>query len=68
MDRHLLRHNRAGDVMSDDKRNRCGVCDSALQTEKEKSLGICFECRRYGLLHGSWPQSKTAISPQVIGK
>jgi hypothetical protein len=43
----------------------CPICDSALQTEKEKSMGVCFECRRYGLIYGCWPENKTSLSPHV---
>jgi hypothetical protein len=35
---------------------RCLVCDEKLQSEREKSIHVCYECRRYGLLNGSWPK------------
>jgi Zn finger protein HypA/HybF involved in hydrogenase expression len=38
--------------------SRCSHCDSALQTEKEKLIGICQQCRSYGLVHGCWPDVK----------
>ncbi len=42
--------------------SRCSHCDSALRTEKEKLMGICQECRSYGLLHGSWPDVKLEVA------
>lgn len=41
--------------------SRCSHCESALRTEKEKLMGICQECRSYGLLHGCWPDVKLAL-------
>jgi hypothetical protein len=46
---------------------RCSHCDSALRTEKEKSMGICLECRSYGLLHGCWPDTKMTVAIHANG-
>jgi hypothetical protein len=35
---------------------RCQNCDSELESDREKAMLICFECRKYGLLNGCWPQ------------
>ena len=40
----------------------CSHCDSALHAEKEKLMGICQECRSYGLFHGSWPDVKLGLA------
>ena len=42
--------------------SRCNHCESALRTEKEQLMGVCQECRSYGLLHGCWPDAKLAIA------
>ena len=47
--------------------SRCSHCDCALQTEKEKLIGICQDCRSYGLLHGSWPDTKMPIGTHANG-
>ena len=39
----------------------CIICGGPLASQSEKDRGICFECRRYGLLNGSWPR-KNAVS------
>jgi hypothetical protein len=49
-------------AMSEKISSRCSHCDSALQTEKEKSMGICQTCRSYGLLHGCWPDNKLGVA------
>jgi hypothetical protein len=46
---------------------RCSHCDSALRTEKEKSMGVYLECRSYGLLHGCWPDTKMAVATHANG-
>jgi len=35
----------------------CHVCDAPLESEREIEIQICFECRRYGLLNGCWPDA-----------
>lgn len=41
--------------MNGDNGNDCKVCGAALVSEREQHMLVCFECRRYGLLNGSWP-------------
>ncbi len=36
---------------------RCLVCETPLKNEREMHIHICFECRRYGLLNGCWPDA-----------
>jgi len=36
----------------------CPHCRQELKTDREESIGVCFNCRRYGLLHGKWPEPK----------
>ncbi len=38
---------------------KCVICGEALASQREKDLGICFSCRRYGLLNGVWPKENT---------
>lgn len=47
---------------------RCSHCDSALRSEKEKLMGICKECRSYGLLHGCWPETKLHLATCANGR
>jgi hypothetical protein len=47
--------------------SRRSHCDSALHPEKEKLMGICQECRSYGLLHGFWPDVKMALATHTNG-
>jgi hypothetical protein len=42
--------------------SRCRHCESALSTESEKLMGMCKECRSYGLLHGCWPDPKMVLA------
>jgi hypothetical protein len=42
---------------------KCVICGEALASQREKDLGICFLCRRYGLLNGVWPKENTPSLP-----
>jgi hypothetical protein len=41
--------------MTEQISTRCIVCGVQLESEKERNMHICFECRTYGLLNGCWP-------------
>jgi hypothetical protein len=41
--------------MSEDTSIHCNICCAHLESERERSILICLECRRYGLLNGCWP-------------
>jgi hypothetical protein len=34
----------------------CPHCGCELETDREKNVGVCYVCRRHGLLTGHWPE------------
>ena len=50
-------------VMTEKISIRCRICDSPLGSERELDTLICYECRRYGLLHGCWPDASQIPKP-----
>jgi hypothetical protein len=36
---------------------RCSHCSGYLLTDREQANHVCFDCRRFGLLFGRWPES-----------
>ena len=45
--------------MLQDDSLRCSNCHAPLQTEREQQMEVCYECRRYGLLHGDFPHERS---------
>jgi DNA-directed RNA polymerase subunit RPC12/RpoP len=43
--------------MNENISSRCRNCGAALQSEKEKEINVCFDCRRFGLIYGRWPEA-----------
>ena len=38
-----------------DRDRVCSHCDSILQTDRERRIGVCHDCRRIALTTGHWP-------------
>jgi DNA-directed RNA polymerase subunit RPC12/RpoP len=43
--------------MNENTSSRCRNCGAALQSENEKEINVCFDCRRFGLIHGRRPDA-----------
>jgi hypothetical protein len=52
-----------GSIMTENNSIACRNCGMVLFTAREKEIHWCSQCRRYGLLHGHWPESNKMSVP-----
>jgi hypothetical protein len=53
--------------MTENKSIPCSHCGATQLSEREKEIRMCFQCRRYGLLHGHWPEpNKMSVASSSV--